>query len=46
MLNYLKGPWAIAVHTWREGYRKKTLIGFLILSKLVSISISGSKMTN
>jgi ABC-type transport system involved in multi-copper enzyme maturation permease subunit len=40
MLNYLKGPWAIAVHTWREGYRKKTLIGFLILSILVIFGAS------
>lgn len=30
-----RGPWAIAVYTWREGMRKKTLIGFLILSILV-----------
>ncbi len=31
----LRGPWTIAVYTWREGMRKKTLIGFLILSLLV-----------
>lgn len=31
----LWGTWAIAVYTWREGMRKKTLIGFLILSLLV-----------
>lgn len=30
-----RGPLAIAVYTWREGIRKKTLIGFLILSLLV-----------
>lgn len=31
----LRGPWTIAKYTWREGIRKKTLIGFLILSLLV-----------
>ena len=31
----IRGPWTIAVYTWREGMRKKTLIGFLILSILV-----------
>lgn len=31
----ITGPWHIAVHTWREGMRKKTLVGFLILSLLV-----------
>ncbi|HOJ67376.1 MAG TPA: ABC transporter permease subunit [Candidatus Hydrogenedentes bacterium] len=30
-----RGPWAIAVYTYREGIRKRTLIGFLILSLLV-----------
>lgn len=35
MLSGLRGPWTIAVYTWREGIRKKTLIGFLILSLLV-----------
>ena len=30
-----RGVWAIAVYTWREGIRKKTLIGFLLLSLLV-----------
>ena len=34
-LNLFRGPWCIAVHTWREGMRKKTLVGFLILSLLV-----------
>ncbi|GMU92428.1 MAG: hypothetical protein AMXMBFR4_14860 [Candidatus Hydrogenedentota bacterium] len=29
------GSWSIAIYTWREGMRKKTLIGFLILSILV-----------
>lgn len=32
---FIRGPWAIAVYTWREGIRKKTLIGFLLLSLLV-----------
>ncbi len=32
---FVRGPWAIAVHTWREGIRKKTLVGFLVLSLLV-----------
>ena len=31
----MNGVWPIAVYTWREGMRKKTLIGFLILSILV-----------
>lgn len=31
----LRAPWAIAVYTWREGIRKKTLIGFMLLSVLV-----------
>jgi len=31
----LLGPWAIAVYTYREGIRKRTLVGFLILSLLV-----------
>ena len=31
----IRGIWPIAVYTWREGIRKKTLIGFLILSLLV-----------
>lgn len=35
MLNALRGPWTIALYTYREGMRKKTLIGFLILSLLV-----------
>lgn len=35
MINAFKGPWTIAVYTWREGIRKKTLIGFVILSILV-----------
>lgn len=33
--SYIRGAWTIAVYTWREGMRKKTLIGFLILSVLV-----------
>ncbi|MCH8205010.1 MAG: ABC transporter permease subunit [Candidatus Hydrogenedentes bacterium] len=32
---YVRGPWAIAAYTWKEGIRKKTLIGFLLLSLLV-----------
>ncbi len=32
---YLRSTWSIATYTWREGMRKKTLIGFLILSILV-----------
>ncbi len=32
---FLQSTWSIAVYTWREGMRKKTLIGFLILSLLV-----------
>lgn len=31
----LRGPSTIAVYTYREGIRKKTLLGFLILSLLV-----------
>jgi ABC-type transport system involved in multi-copper enzyme maturation permease subunit len=34
-VEYFRGPWHIAVYTWREGIRKKTLVGFLILSLLV-----------
>lgn len=33
--NYFRGPLSIAIFTWREGMRKKTLVGFLILSLLV-----------
>ena len=32
---FVRGPWAIAAYTWKEGIRKKTLIGFLLLSLLV-----------
>jgi len=35
VLPFLSGSWTLAVYTWREGMRKKTLIGFLILSILV-----------
>lgn len=31
----IRGSWAIAVYTWREGIRKKILLGFLILSIFV-----------
>jgi ABC-type transport system involved in multi-copper enzyme maturation permease subunit len=34
-LGFTRGSWNIAVYTWREGMRKKTLIGFLTLSVLV-----------
>lgn len=34
VVDYMRGPWCIAVYTWREGIRKKTLVGFLILSLL------------
>ncbi len=33
--HFFTSTWSIAVYTWREGMRKKTLIGFLILSILV-----------
>lgn len=33
--DFFVGPWSIAAYTWREGIRKKTLVGFLILSLLV-----------
>ncbi|HOZ46902.1 MAG TPA: ABC transporter permease [Candidatus Hydrogenedentes bacterium] len=33
--HFFASSWSIAVYTWREGMRKKTLIGFLILSILV-----------
>lgn len=39
-MNALRGPWTIAVYTWREGMRKKTLVGFLILSLLVIFGAS------
>jgi len=34
LTGHIRGPWTIAVYTWREGMRKKLLIGFLILSIL------------
>lgn len=34
-MSFIQGPWTIATYTWREGIRKKTLIGFLLLSLLV-----------
>ncbi|MBI2433710.1 MAG: ABC transporter permease subunit [Candidatus Hydrogenedentes bacterium] len=37
---WFRGPWFIAVHTWREGIRKKTLVGFLILSLLTIFGAS------
>lgn len=33
--SFARGSWAIALYTCREGIRKKTLIGFLVLSVLV-----------
>ncbi|GMW00115.1 MAG: hypothetical protein AMXMBFR84_12530 [Candidatus Hydrogenedentota bacterium] len=32
---FLRSSWSIAVYTWREGMRKKVLIGFIILGILV-----------
>lgn len=40
VVEYMRGPWCIAVYTWREGIRKKTLVGFLILSLLVIFGAS------
>jgi len=40
VIEYLRGPWYIALYTWREGIRKKTLVGFLILSLLVIFGAS------
>lgn len=40
VMEYLRGPWFIALFTWREGIRKKTLVGFLILSLLVIFGAS------
>lgn len=40
VLDYMRGPWCIAVYTWREGIREKTLVGFLILSLLVIFGAS------
>lgn len=34
-MNHIRGPWTIAVYTWREGMRKKILIAILLLSILV-----------
>jgi ABC-type transport system involved in multi-copper enzyme maturation permease subunit len=35
--SFIRGTWTIAVYTWREGMRQKTLMGFLILSVLVIV---------
>ena len=35
--SFLRGTWTIAVYTWREGMRKKILMGFLILSILIIV---------
>lgn len=40
VMDYMRGPWFIALFTWREGIRKKTLVGFLILSLLVIFGAS------
>lgn len=37
---FFRGPWCIAMYTYREGIRKKILIGFLILSLLVIFGAS------
>lgn len=34
MGSLVRGPWAIAWYTWREGRRKKAIVGFLVLSLL------------
>ena len=39
-VEFFRGPWYIALYTYREGIRKKTLIGFLILSLLVIFGAS------
>lgn len=39
-MDWFLGPWTIAVHTWREGIRKKTLVGFLLLSLIVIFGAS------
>jgi len=39
-IDFFRGPWYIAVYTYREGIRKKTLIGFLVLSLLVIFGAS------
>lgn len=35
VMGWLRGPITIAVFTWRESMRKRTLVGFLLLSLLV-----------
>jgi ABC-type transport system involved in multi-copper enzyme maturation permease subunit len=40
MSEFLSGPWTIALYTWREGIRKKTVLGFLILSILLIFGAS------
>ena len=35
VVDFVRGPWTIAIYTWREGIRRKSLVGFLILSLLV-----------
>ena len=35
VLSFFRGPACIAIYTYREGIRKKVLIGFLVLSLLV-----------
>lgn len=39
-MEFLRGPICIGVYTWREGIRKRSYIGFLILSLLVIFGAS------
>jgi len=39
-MEFLRGPFNIGVYTWREGIRKRSYIGFLILSLLVIFGAS------
>ncbi len=39
-MDFLRGPICIGVYTWREGIRKRSYIGFLILSLLVIFGAS------
>lgn len=38
--HFVTSTWTISIYTWREGMRKKTLIGFLVLSVLVILGSS------
>lgn len=35
IISSVRSTWTIAIYTWRQGMRQKTLIGFLLLSVLV-----------